>query len=70
MTQNIIGKRIAGLLVEQGKTQRKLAKQVGTTGGVYIQVYQRLPGSEGYYSRQYCQGTAHHHGVKSRSCTL
>ena len=32
MTQNIIGKRIAGLLVEQGKTQRGLAKQVGTTG--------------------------------------
>ena len=32
MTQNIIGKRIAGLLVEQSKTQRGLAKQVGTTG--------------------------------------
>ena len=31
MTQNIIGERIAGLLMEQGKTQRKLAKQVGTT---------------------------------------
>ena len=31
MTQNIIGKRIAGLLMEQGKTQRELAKQVGTT---------------------------------------
>ena len=32
MTQNIIGERIAGLLMEQGKTQRELAKQVGTTG--------------------------------------
>ena len=32
MTQNIIGERIAGLLMEQGKTQRALAKQVGTTG--------------------------------------
>ena len=31
MTQNIIGERIAGLLMEQGKTQRELAKQVGTT---------------------------------------
>ena len=31
MTQNIIGERIAGLLMEQGKTQRKLAEQVGTT---------------------------------------
>ena len=31
MTQNIIGKRIAGLLMEQGKTQRELAEQVGTT---------------------------------------
>ena len=28
---NIIGKRIAGLLREQGKTQRALAEQVGTT---------------------------------------
>lgn len=32
MAQNIIGERIAGLLMEQGKTQRELAKQVGTTG--------------------------------------
>lgn len=32
MTQNIIGERIAGLLMEQDKTQRELAKQVGTTG--------------------------------------
>ena len=32
MTQNIIGKRIARLMVEQGKTQRELAKQVGITG--------------------------------------
>ena len=32
MAQNIIGERIAGLLMEQGKTQRALAKQVGTTG--------------------------------------
>ena len=31
MTQNIIGERIAGLLMEQGKTQRELAKHVGTT---------------------------------------
>lgn len=31
MAQNIIGERIAGLLMEQGKTQRELAKQVGTT---------------------------------------
>ena len=31
MTQNIIGERIAGLLMEQGKTQRELAEQVGTT---------------------------------------
>ena len=31
MAQNIIGKRIAGLLMEQGKTQRELAEQVGTT---------------------------------------
>lgn len=31
MAQNIIGERIAGLLREQGKTQRKLAEQVGTT---------------------------------------
>lgn len=31
MTQNIIGERIAGLLMEQDKTQRELAKQVGTT---------------------------------------
>lgn len=31
MAQNIIGERIAGLLMEQGKTQRKLAEQVGTT---------------------------------------
>ena len=31
MTQNIIGERIAGLLMEQCKTQRELAKQVGTT---------------------------------------
>lgn len=29
MTQNIIGERIAGLLMEQGKTKRELAKQVG-----------------------------------------
>ena len=28
---NIIGERIAGLLREQGKTQRALAEQVGTT---------------------------------------
>ena len=28
---NIIGKRIAGLLRKQGKTQRELAEQVGTT---------------------------------------
>ena len=31
MAQNIIGERIAGLLREQGKTQRELAEQVGTT---------------------------------------
>ena len=31
MTQNIIGERIAGLLREQGKTQRALAEQIGTT---------------------------------------
>lgn len=31
MEQNIIGERIAGLLREQGKTQRELAEQVGTT---------------------------------------
>ena len=31
MTQNIIGERISGLLMEQGKTQRELAEQVGTT---------------------------------------
>lgn len=31
MIQNIIGERIAGLLMEQDKTQRELAKQVGTT---------------------------------------
>ena len=31
MTQNIIGERIAGLLMVQGKTHRKLAEQVGTT---------------------------------------
>ena len=31
MTQNIIRKRIARVMVEQGKTQRGLAKQVGTT---------------------------------------
>lgn len=45
MTQNIIGKRIAGLLMEQGKTQRELAKQVGTTGASisrYIKGY-RVP---------------------------
>ena len=32
MENNIIGERIAGLLREQGKSQRKLAEQVGTTG--------------------------------------
>ena len=45
MTQNIIGERIAGLLMEQGKTQRKLAEQVGTTGASisrYIKGY-RVP---------------------------
>ena len=31
MAQNIIGERLAGLLREQGKTQRELAEQVGTT---------------------------------------
>ena len=31
MAQNIIGERIAGLLREQGKTQRKLAEQAGVT---------------------------------------
>ena len=31
MAQNIIGERIAGLLREQGKSQRKLAEQAGTT---------------------------------------
>ena len=31
MANNIIGERIAGLLREQGKTQRELAEQVGTT---------------------------------------
>ena len=31
MAQNIIGERIAGLLREQGKTQKELAEQVGTT---------------------------------------
>lgn len=31
MTQNIIGERIARLLIEQGKTQRELAEQIGTT---------------------------------------
>lgn len=31
MENNIIGERIAGLLREQGKTQRELAEQVGTT---------------------------------------
>ena len=30
MANNIIGERIAGLLREQGKTQRELAEQVGT----------------------------------------
>ena len=45
MTQNIIGKRIAGLLMEQGKTQRELAEQVGTTGASisrYVKGY-RIP---------------------------
>ena len=31
MANSIIGERIAGLLREQGKTQRELAEQVGTT---------------------------------------
>jgi transcriptional regulator with XRE-family HTH domain len=31
MANNIIGERIAGLLREQGKTQKELAEQVGTT---------------------------------------
>lgn len=31
LANNIIGERITGLLREQGKTQRELAEQVGTT---------------------------------------
>ena len=48
MTQNIIGEKIAGLLMEQGKTQRKLAEQVGTTEASisrYIKGYRVPKGS-------------------------